>query len=246
MKKAKSALGFALVSLAGAVHADTVSLPAIADTSIYSESLHGNGAGDALYAGMPRNNETRRALLRFDVASLIPAGAQLTSATLHLSMVQSQAGVFDFTVHRALSSWEEGLSTGLGQGGPATTGEATWEHRFFDTTTWNTKGGDFEALPSATTTVSAVPAIYSWSGSGLVADVQTWVNHPGTNYGWFLLGNETAFQSVKKFGSSEHANALFHPTLVVTFTAIPEPSTSVALFGATALLLGVFRRRRIG
>jgi len=74
---------------------------------------------------------------------------------------------------RLLADWGEGTSNatgGLGEGGggPATTNDATWVHRFYSTQLWNTPGGDFAAAASATTTVSDI-GNYSWSGAGVTA-----------------------------------------------------------------------------
>jgi hypothetical protein len=44
---------------------------------------------------------------------------------------------------------------------------------------------------------------YSWSGSGLVADAQAWLDTASSNHGWLLRGNETTSQSVKRFDTRE-------------------------------------------
>ena len=77
-----------------------------------------------------------------------------------------------------------------GAGAQAEAGDATWLHTFYNTSFWTTPGGDFSPTLSATTTVSTVNTTYTWSGSGLLADVQAWVSNPASNFGWVIRGNE--------------------------------------------------------
>ena len=60
---------------------------------------------------------------------------------------RTQYGVF---VHRVTADWGEGTSKATqGKGAPATTGDATWSHRIFNTKTWKMAGGDFISPSSA-------------------------------------------------------------------------------------------------
>ena len=73
----------------------------------------------------------------------------------------------------------------------AQAGDATWLHTPIEhQALWTTPGGDFSPTSSATTTVSTVNTTYTWSGSGLVADVQAWVSNPASTSEYFLRGNE--------------------------------------------------------
>ena len=57
-----------------------------------------------------------------------------------------------------LADWGEGTSVAPGEegdGAPATTNDATWRHRFFDTIFWTTEGGDFSGTVSASQSVGA-------------------------------------------------------------------------------------------
>ena len=58
------------------------------------------------------------------------------------------------------------------------TDDATWLHTFYATSFWTTPGGDFSPTLSATTMVDAADMTYTWSGSGLLADVEGWVSNP--------------------------------------------------------------------
>ena len=47
--------------------------------------------------------------------------------------------------------------------------------------------------------------LYTWGSTpGMVADVQGWLDQPGANFGWILIGDETGPQTVKNFASREH------------------------------------------
>jgi hypothetical protein len=71
------------------------------------------------------------------------------------------------------------------------------------TANWTTPGAknNAAAAASASTAVgSADNAKYTWSGSGLAADVQLWVNDPSQNFGWLLTSrSESSHRSVRGF-----------------------------------------------
>src|SRR5690606_24730314 len=76
-------------------------------------------------------------------------------------------------------------------------------------------GGDFEPTASATTSVGAVGP-YTWSSDQLAMDAQHWLDEPGENHGWILIGNETT-PSAKKIYSRENPNSSLRPTLTLTY-----------------------------
>src|SRR6185503_13090222 len=98
----------------------------------------------------------RRALLHFDVASAVPASAVLEAVTLRLHLSSaSDPETRVMTLHRVTGGWGEAGSTSSGgAGAPAEIGDATWLHRFYAATPWNTAGGDWNDLPSASADVS--------------------------------------------------------------------------------------------
>ncbi len=210
------------------------------DNTLY-ESQTGaasNGAGIHLYAGLTNqtSDPLRRALLAFDLTS-IPAGSTITAATLDLVVTRNPRESLtqhDFALHRLMSDWGEGTSAvdptlagGLGTG--SATGDATWLHTSFDTANWTTPGGDFAPTASATTSVGNDGATASWSSAGLVADVQAWVDAPGTNFGWMIRGDESTVKSARRFSSKEGATP---PTLDVTFTPAANSPTVTSLVPA--------------
>lgn len=196
----------------------TVTLTPSQDNTLF-ESPTGtlsSGAGPFLFAGRTNQGLTQRALFAFDLSAL-PPGARIDSARLTLSMNQTSAGDQTMTLHRVTAAWGEGTSSAMGgQGAPATAGDATWLHRFFDTDLWATPGGDFEATPSASAVVGAA-GTYTWTADPMAADVQAWLDDPATNFGWILLGNETANQTSKRFDSREAALESARPLLTVTY-----------------------------
>jgi hypothetical protein len=220
--------------------ADSVTLEAVADTCLFSLEPENNmGAETRLIIGAisDRNpGEKGRMLVRFDVSS-IPAGATVTEVNFtiqvlkeNFSAVQSRVGM-----HRMLKGWGEGSQEGS-NGSVALTGEASWQDRFQGTEAWAAGGGqpgtDFAADASSMVTFQGVDA-YTWpSTSALVADVQSWLDHPDANFGWMLLSlDENKEFTARRVGSRELPE--LGPQLVVEYTvAPPNPKpdfSSVAL-----------------
>jgi len=224
---------------------DLVLTPSL-DNTLY-ESASGatsNGSGPHLYVGNTAGGNARRALLEFDLSGVAP-GTPVSSAelTLSLNLEPGGEGPTAITAHALNSAWGEGASdAGIpgGTGAASAPGDATWLHTFFNTATWTTPGGDFNAVPSANTTVDN-PGTYTWTGSVLSSDVQSWIDDPGSNNGLILVGDETTTRNARRFDSREGASPA---TLALTFGAVPEPAT-IGLFGfGTLLLLSLNAKRR--
>lgn len=195
------------------------------DNTLYENGagLISNGAGEYFFTGKTGTSAIRRGLVAFNIAGSIPAGSRVTSATLtlHLSREPANGGPESIELRRLLADWGEATSDALaneGGGAAATPGDATWIHTFSDTGFWSSPGGDFALTVSASQTVDAV-GFYTWSGPGLVADVQSWLDNPQGNFGWILIGNETAALTAKRFDSRENAETLFRPQLSVGYEA---------------------------
>src|SRR6266511_653761 len=91
--------------------AESITLTPIADTSLFENSpLNNLGAVQSLGAGNTARDEPIRALVKFDVPAAVPAGATITGASLHLTVVRVAAGVkpAEFELHRMLVDWGEG------------------------------------------------------------------------------------------------------------------------------------------
>jgi hypothetical protein len=158
-------------------------------------------------------------------------------------MVMTISGAQDVSVHRLEQDWGEGTSVAPGAegaGGPASPGDATWLHTFYDGSFWSAQGGDFAAAPSATTSVAGF-GDYSWSSDSMVADVQSWLDDPANNFGWIVIGNEAMPGTAKAFSTREAPVGA--PLLSIEFTppgggdggGPPVPATSS--WGVIALTL---------
>lgn len=237
------------LAIAERATADTAVIQASKDNTLFEDPAGGfsNGAGEFLYVGktgFSANFRLRRGLVAFDVAGAVPSGATITSATLSMTLANPFAQpAATVAVHKATADWGEGSSDSGNPGGAgaaSTSGDATWVHRFFNTSNWTTLGGDFVAGASASQSVSA-NGVYSWaSNPTLVADVQGWLDNPASNFGWVVRGNETTNSSAVRFSSRNNLIAGNRPVLTVEYTPPPAPTVSVmgmAVLGI-ALLLG--------
>lgn len=238
---------------AGTTPVTIVSVGAALDNTLYEDSTGGfsNALGPNIFAGKTRFSGLRRGLVEFDLSS-IPANATIVSAQVTLHLTRAVSAGDTQSLHRVTASWGEGTSnTGdetlnAGGGGDVSTaGDATWLHRFFSGTNWASAGGDFNAAPSASATVDNIAGPYSWSGAGLVADVQAWLADPASNHGWMVRGVETGLANAKRFASKDNPDAGLRPKLTIGYT-VPAPcagdfngDNAVNVLDLT-ILLGVF------
>jgi hypothetical protein len=200
--------------------AGTISIMPSKDNTLYeydpAEGDHSNGAGFHLFAGENGQGEVRRGVLAFDIAGTIPPGSRITAVSLSMNMSMTPAGAVIVELHKLLADWGEGTShapMGEGDGAPATPNDATWRHRFFDSVFWTTQGGDFSATVSASQSVGGTGQ-YTWSSAQMVADVQSWLDNPASNFGWLVSGDETATATSKRFDTRESASP---PILTIQF-----------------------------
>jgi len=207
--------------------ADLVSIPASRDNTLYEDPTGSlsNGAGQLFFAGRTSTftNRLRRAVIAFNIAGSVPAGATIDSVTLtlHLSRVPVPVTSTGVTLHRVLADWGESDSApefSEGGGAPASPGDATWAHRFYNNTFWTAQGGDFTATASATTTVAGV-GFYSWGPtSAMRTDVQGWLNTPAANFGWLLKGAEATLESARGFDTRDAVTVQNRPVLHISYT----------------------------
>jgi hypothetical protein len=196
------------------------------DNTLYENATGSisNGSGEYFFAGKTGTGAIRRGLLVFDIAQTIPAGSRVTNATLTLHLSRAAAGAPEsIELHALLADWGEGTSDAAaneGGGGAASPGDATWIHAFSDTVLWSSPGGDFSQTVSASQSVDGI-GFYSWSGAGMIADVQSWLDNPQNNFGWILIGNESVAQTAKRFDTRENTDVSFRPELSVQYAAEP-------------------------
>jgi hypothetical protein len=226
-----------------------ISLTTSADDTLYQDPMGNlsNGAGQHFYVGDTNQqaNDIRRGAIKFDLSG-IPAGSTITSATLtlNMSLTPGAAGAQMIELHRSLKDWGEGASNaalagrgGEGVGIQAQTGDVTWVYTFYKTTKWTTPGGDFATTASASKSVNAAGK-YQWTGTGLIADLQQWLDHPATNFGWILLGNESSHFTVKQFDTKENTTPGNRPKLTIDYTAPTLPTVHFLVNAPAAATLG--------
>ena len=164
-------------------------------------------------------------------------------------MSRSESGPESVGLHLTFSEWGEGTSVAGGQegaGAPSASGDATWIHTYYPGSTWATPGGDFDPAVSASAVVIFGTA--SWTGAGLVSDVQGWIDNADTNYGWILKNvDETiGIPNAKAYHSREATDPALRPSLEIDFTpgtggcsdqnfcsSTPNSTGSPALISAT-------------
>jgi spore coat protein A len=228
-----------LLLVSSVAYGDTVTLTPVKDNTLYEPispdgfADRSDGAGPTMFVGKVKDADAdpgpgtriavRRAVLEFDIAASIPAGATIDSVqlTLYCDKVGQNAN-FNVYLHRALTEWGEGTSnTGnsqQGRGEPPTTDDATWRHTFYPSQFWTAVGGDYASTASASRTVGPT-GTYTWgSTSGMVADVQAWLNNASQNHGWIVLGTESQTQTAKRFATRENGTVGNRPRLVVNYT----------------------------
>jgi hypothetical protein len=171
-----------------------VVVPADRDNTLYEHPFgsFSNGAGDSIFCGLTAQGAARRAVVRFPVASALPADAIVVAATFTGEVVISTApGPGAVGVHRLLRAFGEGSSQatggGGGQGAPSAANDATWIHAQYPNTPWTAPGGAFAPVPSA---VVAMPAQGPFALRVAAADVQDWLAQPAGNFGWLLKTDE--------------------------------------------------------
>lgn len=200
------------------------------DNSIFEESENSGGGTAGIFAGTTAQIRVRRALLWANLSS-IPAGATVTSVTLEMTVDRSglNSGESPFTIHRLLKDWGEGDVEPSGEGGfgaPAEAGDATWTYNFFNTSEWDTAGGDFTATASATANAGQTGSTATWTSETMAADVQGWIDDPASNFGWLIKSDqEGAAGVVKKFFSSEAADN--RPRLTIVVNVPPAPGADI-------------------
>lgn len=216
-----AAAAAAALVMGDGLRAEFITLAPTADATLI-EAMPENSLGGAsfLNAGTTQNYTRNHGLIRYDPRQKIPPGARITSVRMTLEVLQRPRDGFaalQLGLYRLLQPWGEGITlpvrpdTSPGLGGPAADGDATWTHRFFNTTnTWAEPGGapgiDFNAAPSVAILVFSVDdSPYEFpSTPPLVADVQSWLDAPELNFGWMLRPvDEAPNFTARRYGSRE-------------------------------------------
>jgi hypothetical protein len=212
------------------VHGQVDTLLPTQDNTLY-ESASGslsNGAGPFFFSGVTNQGQLRRGLLHFNLQGLaMPLGSVIDSVHVKL-WCDKNSSVVDLSLHRADQLWGEGssaTSTQHGKGTAATNGDATWTDAIFGATVpapWNTPGGDFSTSASATSSVAANNASYTWSSAQLTSDVLDMMSNPNTNFGWLLKADdESVVGTAKRFNTKENNNSgAAHAPLLIVYSSV--------------------------
>jgi hypothetical protein len=243
--------------------AETVSVPPSADTCLFEldPTFNFGGQRDVVAGtlGSQVGATRSRALYKFDIAAVLPVGAEITSARFKIDVVRTPTGKRNstFSLHRVLSDWGEGNKRGDNPGGAeAEAGESTWEARFHPDQPWSVPGGafgtDFAQDASAERTILDNGAyVFEFNATGL-DDLRYFASNADQNFGWMLATQlEEGEKTARRWASREHRNT--PPVLelkfatapavtlpVITISGLPD-SPAVQFSAETAAIYSVFK-----
>ncbi|MGE5175603.1 MAG: multicopper oxidase domain-containing protein [Hyphomicrobiales bacterium] len=232
-----SASAGTFVSIVNPTGSDQITIPAIADNSIFSESDSSYGGGQCIQVGRPNQNRgttvlIRRGLVRFDLSS-IPPGSQVVSARLNLFRLEQGGPGTRLRLYRLTQDWGEGTS-GSGQsctpppkqfGNAPSESSSTWNYRFYGSgARWENEsgapspGGAIASAFSDSELVSPFASYFGLESIGITNDVAAWVRDPTTNHGWALLGDEAVLGTGMRFASRQDSLPAHWPSLTISFS----------------------------
>src|SRR5215217_624329 len=189
-------LALCLAVSAASTHADTVRVSAFKDATILgtsggADTGNANGLGPGLFTGADGQNNMKRSLIQFDLATAgIPADAIIDNVTMSLSLGQvPPSGGLAQTIRlfNLSQNWSEGSSgsptsstiSGSGPGYARVNGDSTWDYSNYHSnpalaTKWQQDdmelhGGNFlsPAHGSSTFTTFASGSTFSWSSDDM-------------------------------------------------------------------------------
>lgn len=231
-------------------------LPASADISRTLQQGRSPGGGLPVYAGctdtyldsdhyatnygtewdvfVEDNSSPRDFLIRFDLTSVLPSGANVQSASLGVYYYDDYGIVssdyMTLGAYRLKVDWHEGS----GGSGEERTG-ATWHYRhaYPQNTIWNADGSrganDRYTAPDAQVMVrdaNDYPGWATWSSTAVTNTVKAWQANPSQNFGWVVDVDYSNDESNRAyFHSSEYstspADYVWRPKLDITYTLAP-------------------------
>jgi len=231
------ALGLGFATFA---NADTVTINADADTTIYSDNVDNNGGGHNFgIAGFSNSGNERRLLMLFDLTG-IAAGSTINQVSLDIDALRVNRGGGDFRLYRVNRGWGEGNKSG-NRGAAATSGEATWADARYPNLDWvnSAQGGSWFAPILDQASINSTGVATFDSSTAFVSSLQAMLDNPSENWGFLIRGIDNNVGAVR-FGTREGGSAA---RLNVDFTrAVPEPGSMSLLLAAGVGL--IFRRRR--
>ena len=178
-----------------------------------------NGTVDPLDIQARSGNE-HRALLLFDLSALPNVGVKATTLNLNVTSIGHNNRVYE--AHNVTSLWSE-----LG---------ATWNNRL-GTTAWGAAGGDFNATPTSSFTISSsLPPVPFTMNYDITPDVQGWFTG-SPNYGTLIKQSSTGGNDTRGITATSRENSTVanRPGLAVTFLQQVSSLTAIAGNGNVAL-----------
>jgi len=243
----------AIASFATSANAVTLIVNPTADTYLRSSENQAYGGAAQILAGSHSTLNGLTNLFRFDLSALPTSGITIDSVTLTLTSNASGSGtavtLHVFELAAANASWVEGTANGA-----VVAGDASALYRVNQTTAWaggatsyaRTAGTDYvnTSLASFTGNASTIgTGTLGFTSTGAFsttvatfagANLNLWVGTPT------LTGANDFFRI-----SSKEASATA-TSLVINYTAIPEPSTYALLgMGLIGVVLATRHRRRV-
>lgn len=183
--------------------ATSVTVSAVADTYVDASDPSAPPADDAeLVVANSNGGARRRALLRFDAAAAVPAGAFVTRATLRVYQFGHSGAPIDVGVHAMVESWDEAT--------------ATWEEASAGTAWTGGPGAGLDPLVLGTTTLPNADGWYAWDVTALV---QEWVDGVSVEHG-LALEHESGGGSPRARIDSREGTAGQHPELVIEYVPL--------------------------
>ena len=178
-----------------------------------------NGTVDPLDIQARSGNE-HRALLLFDLSALPNVGVKAATLNLNVTSIGHNNRVYE--AHNVTSLWSE-----LG---------ATWNDRL-GTTAWGAAGGDFNATPTSSFTISSsLPPVPFTMNYDITPDVQGWFTG-SPNYGTLIKQSSTGGNDTRGITATSRENSTVanRPGLAVTFLQQVSSLTAIAGNGNVAL-----------
>lgn len=174
------------------------------DTWLDASSLLTNNGSSTTLDVQARSGKEHRTLLRFDLSAL-PARIGVKAATLGVNIISYNHSNRSYEAHNLTSLWTET--------------DASWTNRI-SATAWVTAtgGGDFNATPTDTFTISGSPAVPFTMTWNITGDAQKWYTG-SPNFGTLIKQTSTGANDPQgiQFSSREDATVANRPSLMLTF-----------------------------
>lgn len=160
------------------------------------------GTETELIVGRAGDGTLMRGILEFNL-SAIPSNAVITNARLILYATDGSASTTKISIYGLTNSWSELTSS--------------WNARTTGTN-WTIAGSDYNISISVNASIpqSSILSVLEFDVTELAQKMVS-----GDNYGFLIKTNETQLVDFKMFASSDNANAVNHPRLIIDYTLTP-------------------------